>query len=546
MKTIMRSTHRSSRVRQNAGFRDIRPHSGECGHGNGIPVGPTSAAGATLSEVLISLLVMSIGVVSLATLFPISVLRSLQATQLTSSANLRYNVEAFLGVNPQIYTIGTGWQRATAYAIGDLVTPTGCCTPSIVLSCTQAGTSGSVEPTWNTVDGGTTNDPTPVVATGVQWRTYRLQNYVVDPLGKHLVETSFRQTATNGDFFGNDGINPRQSLSPSGARNIRAFPGIGASNQDQAADAATLPDSWISQVESNQVSYTAGASTCTLGDLPYDLGTTTPTTPASYLPSRIVLFDITGKISHVRSISAISGTAPSQTITWPATTVGSGPLPTGFTPVSARVETKERRYTWLLSVRRDGDSFQMEVVVFFRRPFSSKDEQVYPATFTAVTDRGYDEQYGVLSLDDDGQNGTDDAGELGFVGSDDTPRNWVVLQYDGTGEKPFVKKGGYVTDADNLRWYRILDVFESDTPTNVMTKAGLNRTGTIYPPDQSAFGANTKSILLRVENRIVQSGPQPPTNAGGTPTGPPNGRAMLMRNIVDVYPIRTRVINESQ
>ena len=182
----------------------------------------------------------------------------------------------------------------------------------------------------------------------------------------------------------------------------------------------------------------------------------------------------------------------------------------------------------------------MEVVVFFRRPFSSKDEQVYPATFTAVTDPGYDEQPGIAGATDPYYQ------TLGVTGSDDTARNWVVVQYDATAGKPFVKKGGYVTDADNLRWYRILDVFESDTPTNVMTKAGLNRTGTVYQPDLPAFGANTQSILLRVENKIVQSGQQPPVNGSGVPTGPPNGRAILMRNIVDVYPIRTRVINESQ
>ena len=492
------------------------------------------AAGATLSEVLISLLVMSIGVVSLATLFPISVLRSLQATQLTSAANLRYNVEAYLGVNPKLYTIGSPWQRATAYAVGDLVTPTGCCTASIVLYCTAATgprLSGLVEPTWDIDNGDSTTD------NDVTWQTYRLQNYVVDPLGKHLVETNYRQT-TNGDYFG---YNPTTNLP---IQVLRAFPGVGAASEDAAADAATLSDSWISQVESNQISYAAGASSCSLDDLPYDLTTTTPVTPAGYLPSRIVLFDITGKISHVRPISAITGTMPSQTITWPSGVVGSGTLPSGFIPVRARVETKERRYSWLLSVRRSGDSFEMEVVVFFRRPFSGRDERVFPATFTAVTDLGYDEKYGVALSDDDGDDPSvvDEPGELGYVGSDDTARNWVVLQYDGTGEKPFVKKGGYVTDADNLRWYRILDVYESDTPANAMTKAGLNRTGTIYTPDAAAFGANTQSILLRVENKIIKSGPQPSGGAGGVPTG----GAILMRNIIDVYPIRTRVISESQ
>ncbi|MBS0204031.1 MAG: hypothetical protein JSS49_14085 [Planctomycetes bacterium] len=56
-------------------------------------------AGVTLSEVLVSMLLMSIGVVSLATLFPISVLRTAQATQLTHAVFLRNNAEAAIEAN---------------------------------------------------------------------------------------------------------------------------------------------------------------------------------------------------------------------------------------------------------------------------------------------------------------------------------------------------------------------------------------------------------------------------------------------------------------
>lgn len=56
-------------------------------------------AGVTLSEVLIAMLLMSIGVVSLATLFPISVLRTAQATQLTHAVFLRNNAEAAIESN---------------------------------------------------------------------------------------------------------------------------------------------------------------------------------------------------------------------------------------------------------------------------------------------------------------------------------------------------------------------------------------------------------------------------------------------------------------
>ena len=71
--------------------------------------GTVAPAGVTLSEVLVSMLIMSVGVVSLATLFPISVLRTAQATQLTHAVFTRNNAEAAvesnLGLlsNAQIY-----------------------------------------------------------------------------------------------------------------------------------------------------------------------------------------------------------------------------------------------------------------------------------------------------------------------------------------------------------------------------------------------------------------------------------------------------------
>lgn len=514
---------------------------------------PAQRSGTTLSEVLISLLVMSIGVVSLATLFPISVLRSVQATHLTNSANLRYNVEALLSVRPQLYSIGAPWEAGQTYALGTMVIPTELTSlksPPVVFMCSQAGTSGTSEPVWDMVNGNSTNDG------GAKWVTFRLQNYVIDPLGKWNVESSFRSTATNGDFFGNFGGAPRAIQLGSGAWNIRAFEGLGGTDVNLAADVATLPDSWVLQAESNSVSNLT-ATTIDLTDLQVDVSTSLPVS-ASYPQSRLVLFDGTGKYSEVRYLTGVSGLSGSTaTFTWPAS---SGAL--NMTPVRARVEMKEQRYTWMLSVRRgfSGASF-MDVVVFFRRPFSARDEQVFSATFTSTMDPGYDGMPGFLGIDDDGDGNKDtlpsglpDTKEFGWPGSDDTPRNWVVIQYDdSTGEKPFYKKGGFVTDADNLRWYRILDVFEGGgfdvgrgtlygyTPDEVMLKAGLKTTSStpagIIVPDSPMYGANTRAVLLRVENKIVQSGPQPAGGAGGVPTG----AAIMMRGVVDVYPIRTHL-----
>ena len=504
--------------------------------------------GTTLSEVLVSLLVMSVGVFSLMILFPIAVLRSAQATHLTNSANLRYNAEALLGPRPELYSIAKSWAAGQTYNIGDLVTPTELTSvkaPPVVFQVSDtnptggaSGASGVFEPNWDFQNGQPTSD------NGLVWTTFRVKNYIIDPLGEVLMsqspsDYSYRNTKV-GDFFGNDGAAPYQL--------IRAFNG-GATSEATADDLATLPDSWTNEVESNQVSLSSTTS-CNLNDLQDYITQVTNGLPSS----RIVLFDITGKVSHVRSVisTSSSGLSP-QTINWGA------PLPSGFTPVKARVDVKSRRYTWLLSVRRSfGGASLMDVVVFFKRPFSPKDEQVYPASFQTgaidsansnpakdywsnyVTDPGYDGFPGVKGFDDDGNNVVDNTGELGWPGSDDSPRNWVVVQYDATGDKPFIKKGGYVTDAENLRWYRIVDYVEASTPEFAMKKAGLDTTVTAYTPDAPISG-NHRSFFIRVENKILQNGTQPSGGPGGTP----RGRAILMRGIIDVYPIRTHLTWEN-
>ncbi|MCA9036309.1 MAG: prepilin-type N-terminal cleavage/methylation domain-containing protein, partial [Planctomycetaceae bacterium] len=58
--------------------------------------------GVTLVEVLMSLMIMSIGVSAVAVLFPISMLRSLRATQMTNGAILTHSVNALLDFQPHL------------------------------------------------------------------------------------------------------------------------------------------------------------------------------------------------------------------------------------------------------------------------------------------------------------------------------------------------------------------------------------------------------------------------------------------------------------
>ncbi len=63
---------------------------------------PAARRGATLTEVLMGVMLMGIGVATLASLFPISVLRSIQATQLTNSTLLRMNTEDLINTLPEL------------------------------------------------------------------------------------------------------------------------------------------------------------------------------------------------------------------------------------------------------------------------------------------------------------------------------------------------------------------------------------------------------------------------------------------------------------
>lgn len=58
--------------------------------------------GVTLTEVLMSLMIMSIGVVSLATLFPLAAARTIEATSYTNSTILRHNAVALIETIPEL------------------------------------------------------------------------------------------------------------------------------------------------------------------------------------------------------------------------------------------------------------------------------------------------------------------------------------------------------------------------------------------------------------------------------------------------------------
>lgn len=542
--------------------------------------------GVTLSEVLVSLLVMSIGVVAVATLFPLSVLRTVQATQLTNAAQLRYNFEGMAGARPEIFAGTQAWQPGKQYAVGDLVV--GSTPESKYYECTAGGTSGSLEPSWPNV-GQTRTDG------GVTWTGRYSRVFVVDPLGwqnrtedmRDLMQTPSVGTANIRNAFGrttlatanNTVINPNAPPYDSAYRIVRFRGGIPnatatvnfnpssstfmpnistAAGRDQdiaarigARQMAVLPDSWVVQTDTTeftpltvttlQLNNPQSSLISTLdrnNDNAIDFTVTSATAAERDISARVTLYDITGKVSHLRQLTTITGTpGVTETLTW------TGALPTGFVPARARVETFEARYSWMLTGRRNGPTAYMNLVVFFRRSTDPVDELIHPAHFNLNpwagannTPRDNDDVADltisplgvitpVLKAGADSTLNTPD---------DITPRPLVVIRYNsdiGAAERPFLKKGGFICDSQNNRWYRILKF------TEVANAAAAQ--AALHAASGSALPAGRGAVVW-LDNPILEnSGIYNRDPNASEPESFPG--AILMPGVIDVYPLQPRL-----
>jgi len=345
-----------------------------------------------------SILVMGIGVLSVISLFPISFLRTLQATNLTHATILRYNADAL----------------AEARGPGLIHNP-----------------DAPLEPPNNPANNYAEHDNT---------------SYVIDPLGWNFSSLLLR------DNFGNDG-----PATPSTLRRFNA----GITTPTEAANLVTLPDSWVQQARANPTAFTLTSVTLPAGT---DLSGVPISVPDAR--SRVILTDITARVSEVREITSV---AAGPAINWDA----AFPLPAGFTPTEVRVETQEQRYTWLMTVRNRGDHTDpdpkkwkhiagVDVVVFFRRALSPLDERIFKVSDVQGRD--------------------------------------VTINHNADGTQPFAKKGGYLFDVDNFRWFRIQN-------------SVVNAANTVVTLDRAPI-----NLFDPINNKPV----------------------IVPRGIVDVYPIGTK------
>lgn len=407
------------------------------------PTSTNPRSGATLTEVLISLLIMSIGIVSLITMFPLSMLRTLKATQLTKATDFRFNAEAMIKMNPRM-----------------LADPDG---------------NGDVN-------------------AGPEY-------FVIDPLGRFYVA----------EYLANQGLPTafpalHDSYGNSQGTGLPFFfqtgRNIGGTNRYSAnrtslglIDSLTmLPDTWTHQYEDAVITPLPATPITAIDIAGLSVSGWTaafvsplPLTNPPAVRYRAVIESLDGMSRQFRNITFATG----DRIGWTEDVDNDGmlganedvngngildayPLPTTFTPGRIQIQAQERRYTLMLTCRKEvtdpPEVASVDVVVFADRSSDNPNEQ-----------------------------------EQLFVAQFPIGSRTMNVTYAVPGNTPNAKKGGFVFDANNARWYRIVSILDD--------KAG--------------------NMVIGLEGPTIKA------SAVDTSTNPPTqlGRVMFPKAVVDVYPI---------
>jgi prepilin-type N-terminal cleavage/methylation domain-containing protein len=412
--------------------------------------------GLTLTEVLMSLMIMGIGVVSLATLFPISTTRVIEASNLTNSTILRFNAEGLVDSFPNLI---------------------------------------------HNPDGDATTRETG-------------RNYIVDPLGWHEHVQQLQLTAPDDPaliYFEYNrpsavtlplliGVDSQGNSVPRASRYFGESPTAPQlfTTLEITRALASLPDSSTGVAEgfpdetgTNAAAYVLNGANRVIGLV---LPNSMDVSVAALAPSlyRAVIYDKSGRYSEVRQLSVITG----QQITWAQDLNGNGnttdpgedlPLPLRFTQdINAlpniglvQIQQPVPHYSWMLTVRRRASGpANVDVVVFSNRDFSQLSEQVYVGAFRRYT-LGPDGAPGMAGVDDNSNGITDDASEIGYPPNppvntaDDQLNNTILVDWDPAlyttaPEKPPIRRGRYIFDPVNGLWYRVQSIRETPTATSAL------------------------------------------------------------------------------
>lgn len=476
------------------------------------------SSGVTLVEVLMSLMIMSIGLASVAVLFPISVLRSVQATQMTNAAILKYNVDAFVQMNPQLIFDPDGDGNLDEHIRNQtearyIIDPTG------YFELAASGNSHATYPALSA-----NNDPSV--------NNDNAQRGFVDWIGNTDVDKADVNNNTptaytslprydGGIRYGtSSGLGSSGFIPSSGGEDARALKLLGSTLTKQG-------DGWETQLEALPVKFvfadgstpsaTAVSAALIAGlELPADLDLNGLMTAQNSVPKsgvtpmipdpqlcRVVVFSVDGSFSV--SLPLVEIPVGTQNVLWTEdinlnTTLDNGEdinrngvldtpdLPVQFVnTISGNFEVgrvllqtaKTQDYNWLLTVRRgqDGQARGVDVVVTHNKGITADDERVFPASFN-TSNTAPNSPFQIEVLSDGGQTSTGDTAE------------------------PLLKRSGYVLDVINARWYRIRNYQEAVVTVGTVTGAGY---------------------IVDLETPVVASAV--------------SGFAMFLPGVVDVYPM---------
>jgi len=444
-----------------------------------LPHGPASSlvaarAGTTLTEVLMSLLVMGIGVVGVAALFPISVLRSVDATRLTTAAAARYSVEGLID--------------ATAVDPNHSDGIPGCASGALALDPDRNG-----DPAFNTLNG----DP----------RTTR-EMYVVDPLGywrgrqfglSHAAASAF------GDWPAADGARlphfrfgafgyVNQAYDPSVAFEPIGNP-LALSAWASATEAFVSPTDQFTTVADGFATYAAPAGTTpasvTFPAAEADFSSfIVPPTMVDAVGLSMLQVTIFSADNRRSAVLGVNGPAHSAADLQAGRLYLVGTLPSWLTTTGrVLVESGEVRYSWMLTVRNQpfngGRQARIDAAIFFRRPFGPDSETIYKINREAVA-----------NIADAQRRSEAREYSVSFVSTDTT----------GPLAPPDVAIGRWVFDPSNFRWYKVGRYEEA-----------------VAADDPSTTGVEDRKYVFRLE--------------GVEPQGETFNRGMFMTGVIDVYPL---------
>jgi hypothetical protein len=401
------------------------------------------------------------------TLFPISIIRSIQATNLTNATILAKRADALI----DMYGLVTDTyipQPAEGYQVHAVIDPFGwhdlfADTPALAQEYGNNGSGGVVRyaplslPVFNneTGQGGPLKYVDLAPAAGGGRIPLRRISYAVNPVNFPVAQQR-----------------PAVFPEPFGVVQFPIFPMPGSQlGRDSVLAAVGLPDSFNSVFEAEPDALDPGPPQAVAFNAAVDLSYA-ETHPAGYGPSsnpnlevklvpgsRVVLIDDTGRRSQVRQVSYDDSGAPYGLRVYPTGTAWvidwDDPLPASFTSVSqARLEIPQSRYTWMLTVRKRGTTggsvTEIDCVTFFNRQTGDPTQEiVYPAF--APNPRLDNTNY-----------------LTGYPAGQTPPSDLLTIDFSATGTAPAVKKGRFVFDPTNCLWYRVLNILaETEMPGSI-------------------------------------------------------------------------------